>query len=257
MNSNNVNNSVDATSTSRFRRARNEGGRNRRLVKVRRTGRTNIAEEINRSRLPKIVNRGPFPTDMIVRLKYYSRFIISGASPFLVTPEIRLNSAFQPLVGGPTGTVAGFAGASGIYDSYRVESVAVRCGYVNNENFSVSACMIVRDTQPSTSITSFVLAEQVYGSGPSIHKAILGYNTGNGTYNGQYVKFGLGKTVGNQLMYLADRDFASAVTTVPNQVVWGSMLVLSDNAAQNLTNGIFCDVEIEMVTRFFSLKNVM
>jgi len=219
----------------------------------------------NSSRIPSSAGiSGPFSQDEIIKFRYNDRIqVFSAANPFAVV-DFKMNSVWQPRNAGPTGTCSGFNGTAFRYANYRVENFKFRIRVNSNEpNITVGFGVVLNDTQPSTTITSFATALQVLGSPGVYHRSIVGETSGMSRYISPTASVSPAHVVGNPLMYYSDRDFVGTFGTPlitvpiagssPNQAVWASFVLYSDNVGTALTNGVFLDWDAEFVTRAFSV----
>jgi hypothetical protein len=207
---------------------------------------------MNATHVPRIGMKGPFPQDDVVRCRYFERFLVAGAFPFLVV-DFRLNSVWQPRFGGPTGVTAGYPGSVARYASNRVENYKLSIRVASNEpGISVSFAVVFNDSQLSTLITTYQQALTASVSTASMFRSVVGETTGQSVYRSKTISVNPGAIVGNPLMYFSDRDFSAASGALPNQAVWGAFILLSETASINLANGAFLDWDCELRTRFFS-----
>ncbi len=214
-----------------------------------------LIQKLNSARLPKYLGmRGPFPTDELVHIKYKENIVMQGASPFVVV-DYRLNSAYQTRVGGATGTNAGFAGSIARYLSYRVENVKIRFDVIANDSGTPATFgFLCNDTQVSTVLTTWANAQQALSNTGAYAVGSVGEIGGLSVYRSPTFDIPPSSIVGNPLLYYSDRDYTGTSTSNPNQAVWGSMIVVSDASSVNLTNGVVVNMNIELITRFFSLQ---
>ncbi len=229
----------------------------KRTARARKTRANKISEQgllsvMTSSHVPRSAGlSGPFPQSDVVKCRFFNRVTISGAAPFVVF-DLRMNSVWQPQVAGATGVVSGYAGSAARYASYRVEwfkmSIRVVCAEAAN---AVSFCMVLNDTQPSTTITTYQQALTAFGSSATYFRNTVGQISGQPVYRSPQLSLSPGSIVGNPLMYFSDRDFASSTGSNPNQACWASFVALSDSSGVNLTNGVILDIDIEYRTIFF------
>ncbi len=241
MNSNKNGNGKRGKGTARARKTRANKMKEQALINI-----------MNASHVPRSAGlSGPYPQSDSVNCRFFNRITVSGAANFLVV-DFRINSVWQPQVGGVTGTVSGYAGSAARYASYRVEwfkmSIRVVCAEAAN---AVSFAMVLNDTQPSTVITTYQQALTAFGSSASYFRNTVGQISGQPVYRSPQLSISPGSVVGNPLMYFSDRDFASPTGSNPNQAAWASFVALSDATGVNLTSGVILDVDIEYRTIFF------
>jgi len=200
---------------------------------------------------------GPFPNCMEVECVTRFSQIVQGASSFLVTPEFRLNDVFLPYTGSPI-SASGLAGAAGIYDSYHVNSVTFEVDVVSNDGFPMSFGLFLRDTQPSTLITTYNLAKAAIGNGPVIAAGTVSSTAGVSKYRlPRPVKCDISRIVGRPMVYMCDLLYDAPVTTNPTQVVWASFILISPSAIINLVNGCNVTITMRQHTCFYSKKVVL
>ncbi len=210
----------------------------------------------NLSSVPRETNfRNPFPMFEMVPCRFFDRLVVQGAVSFIVL-DFRINSVWQPVLGGATGVVSGYAGAAARYESYRVERYKFSIRVNANENFACSFAVIFSDRQQSTVISTYQQALTAVTSGGHTLSDMVGTTAGSSKYDSRVFTVYPGHVVGNPLMYVADRDFSSSTGANPSQSVWGAFILVSDTSAQNLTNGVFLDWNAEIYTRFFSVLSL-
>jgi len=190
--------------------------------------------------------------------------VMSGASPFLVR-DYRMNSGWQPVPGGLTGTMSMYTSSAIKYAIYRCLTYFLGIAVSNNELFRVGGYVIFSDTQPSTLITSYALAVQYAKAAYACLQFSLGYATGQGRFDTlrRPIKQPIAEVVGNPLDYYASDNYAGTLGrpliavpvagTNPAQTVWASLVVYSDGPGMNLTNGVFLDWESYTRTFLYSL----
>jgi len=224
------------------------------VIRKKMTREEKISHHLLMIRIPKSLGLGgPFTPDEVVRCRYFERIQVAAASPFLVI-DFRMNSVWQPRVGGATGTASGYAGSVIRYASNRVFDFRMTTRVTSNEPaISVSFAMIFSDTQPSTVITTYQQALTAFGSTFSYNRGTVGQTTGMSRYVSPSVKMSPGQVVGDLSMVFSDRDFAAPSGANPNQAVWVSFIAISEIVGINLTNGVFLDYDVEMRTLFFSV----
>jgi len=191
--------------------------------------------------------------------------VVSGASPFLVR-DYRINSGWQPVPGGLTGTMSMYTSSAFKYAIYRALTHYLGIAVNNNELFRVSGYVIFSDTQPSTKITSYALAVQYAKAAFAYLQFSLGYATGQGRFDQlrRPIKNPIAEIVGNPLDYYASDNYAGTLGTPliaipvagtnPAQTVWASFVIYSDGPLQNLTNGVFLDWESYTRILLYSLR---
>jgi len=254
MNYNN-NNKTSTKKLSRNLKLRNRNGKKQRASNA-------LINIVNVSRVPAFsLMKGPFPQDQLVNMHYFSKKVVQGAVSF-ITIDLRINSIWQPEVGGPTGVLSGYNGSAFRYASYRVENFKLCIRVVSNEpNIGMSFAVIFNDTQPSTTISTYQQALTASVSSASLIRGSVGETTGMSRFVSPTVSIPPSSVVGNPLMYYSDRDFSGSLGTPlvaapvagtnPNQAVWGTFILLAESSATNLTNGCFLDWDAEYVTRTY------
>jgi len=201
-----------------------------------------------------LMRNNPFPQQMVRKLKFDFTGFLQGASPFILK-EFSLNSAFSP--DGSASKPSGFNELAAIYNFYRVINCKIYYRVANNEPaIPVQFGVIMRDTQPSTVITTFALAYNALEIAPSTGLNLVGQTTGMAVYRSQEYEIDLGSVVGNRLEYLTDTSYRGLISTAPNQLIWATFVLLGATAATNLTNGALVEISIEMTTMFYS-NNVL
>lgn len=205
--------------------------------------------------------RGPFSQDEIVRFHHFSKVLMAGATSFIIH-EFRVNSVWQPEIGGPTGILSGYNGSAFRYASYRVENIKHKIRVVSNEpNIGMSFGVIFNDTQPSTLISTYQQALTATVGTAAYHRGSVGETTGTSRYVSPTISIHPANIVGNPLMYYSDRDFSGSLGTPliavpiagtnPNQAVWGAFILLAETSTTPLTNGVFLDWDSELNTRVY------
>ncbi len=168
--------------------------------------------------------------------------------------EWRMNSAFSP---DTVGTPSGFNELAAIYNFYRVIGVKFYFRVAANEtSLPVQFGAIARDTQPSTTITTYAKAINSLEVAPSTGINLIGGTTGMSVYRSQEYTLDCGSIVGNRLEYLSDIDYRGLITGQPSQVVWLAFVTCSVASGTNLTNGLYLDMFIILDTIFTSTKVV-
>jgi len=203
------------------------------------------------------------PLHEIIRYSLWDRFVLQGASPFLVR-EYTLNDVWQPFAGGLTGSMSGYNSSAFRYALFKVISSIIKVMLTSNENFGMSFYFIVSDTQPSTLITTYALALK-YGLSSNIaFTGTVGYSTGGSRFVSKPHKVMIADVVANSLAYYGDNTYGGSLGTPliavpvvgvsPNQKIWGALVLVSDVVGQNLTNGAFCDVQLRARTLNYSVR---
>lgn len=202
------------------------------------------------------LSSAPFPLQTRRWLPYIEdTIIIQGAAQFLILERI-INNPFDPnpAVGGIS--ASGFGTYAAAYGSYHVEKAKFRYSVANNEGFGVQFGIILRDGQPSGTITTVALATAALGISPSTGRQTIAQATGNSLYpRTPWMECDPGAVIGNQRSYMSEIDYTASTTASPAQSVWLAFIVISP--AANLTNGVFLNLEIEFMTRFYSLLNAI
>jgi hypothetical protein len=203
-------------------------------------------------KIPKVLrHNAPFPPSMEKNLQFSWEGVLQGASPFLIK-EFELNSAFSPDL---VGTPSGFAEMAAIYNFYKVISAKFYYRVYGNETgLPVRFCCILRDTQPSTIITTYALANDAAEVAPSTKIDIVGQTNGMNIFESQEFKIDCGSLVGQRLEYLASDSYRGLVTAQPAQIVWLAFLLMSISSATNLTNGAIVQIFLTLRTNFYSNK---
>jgi len=235
-----------------IRRGRRGRGRQRRARRGRPAQRIDNQLWSLPTKNPRSVESGPFPNclNVICKTVYFARVVAD--SPFVLV-EFRLNDVFLPYTGSPI-SASGLAGASGMYDSYKVRSVRFRVSVVSNEEFVMSSGVFLRDAQPSTLIGTYQQALSALDNGPVTCRGTVGSLNGMSRYVRTSRNIPISRLVGMPLMYDSDRDYAALVDASPNQIVWGAFILCSDDITQNLTNGVTLQLTMTQHTCFFSKK---
>lgn len=202
-------------------------------------------------RVPKQM-KGPFPYSETIRIRTYFRYVMQGAAPYLVL-DFKLNDVYNPIpASGSLGLSAGYAGSASRYTAYHVQGIQVKISLSCNENFSVTGGLVFSDTQESTVITSYALAERAFVSTGCAHRAQLATQTGQGRSVFPTFKIAPSSILGNPMVYYSDTNFVSSYGSSPAQVVWGAVILISDTILTNLTNGAFVDIDLTQITRNYS-----
>lgn len=244
--------------TNNYRNPRALGLRPRRRNNNQNNNPQNLYGHLNQTRIPKLLSgASPFPPEMTWKLSFVE------ANPALQSPltdyalyEYRINGP-QSVGGGGSNVVAGFAAMAAIYNAYHVTHVSVELEMVNNEpTFELFAGYIFRDEQPSVSITSGTAVRNALEVAPCSETALLGQPSGMSRYTFPKTKIPVGHILGNPLIYEGSLAYASASTTVPNQIIWLGVLLASPGPLLVLANGAILSLRVTMTTRFYSLKTL-
>ncbi len=213
-----------------------------------------LLHNLGQGRLPKdLMGSAPFPGSMTKKMLYHQRLLLQGAVSFVVQ-DYSVNSAFSP---GTSGSCTGFSQLAAIYAAYLVIKVRFRYNVVNNENaLPVYFGCIARDTQPSTTITTWAQANDSLELAPTTGPQAVGETSGQGVYRSKWYTIDPSVIVGNPLQYYGSGSFSGNVTGSPSAIVWVSFILASDLSTTNLTNGAFLDMYLELTTEFFDLKNL-
>jgi len=217
--------------------------------------------KLTNSRIPKsLMGNSPFPPSELINLSYDEPTLVLQGAVSYVVREFRLNSAydFDPLLGG--GTMSGYASAIARYALYHVEHTWIKYTAVSNESSTgtpITFGLIYRDTQPSTTITSYALAQSALGQAPSSGYNMVGTSLGNSVYRSPTYSINPGDIIGKPLTYQAEQGYDGSATTNPVQVIWCAIIVLAPTAVINLTNGLIVSLNVRLRTRFYSLNNTL
>jgi len=203
------------------------------------------------------------PLHEIVNYGFWDRVVVAGAASFVVR-DYRMNSVWQPVVGGATGTLSAYNSSAFRYAIYRALRYALKIQVTCNESFGVSCGVVFSDTQPSTVITTYALALKSLMSSNTGLRGTLGYSTGPGKFVSKLVKTYIADVVGDPLNYYASDNYVATLGTPliavpvagtnPAQTVWASFVVVSDGPGQNLTNGVFLDWQALVNTLNYSVR---
>jgi len=225
-----------------------------RKKKVRRQRRGSIISVAQSTHIPRNVGgTGSWPSEMMLNLVSTLTFNPAGAVPFSVI-DFRLNSIWQPFVGGATGTASGYAGASNIYSNYHVERVTISFTVAANETAnSCSFGFVLNDTQPSTLINTYAKAFTALGSRMCFLRSTIGDTAGTSLFRSRSKAINAGDIVGNPLAYFGGLDFSGSMGANPNQAVWGSFVLMSESASLNITAGVITTIRICQRTRLYGV----
>lgn len=217
----------------------------------------NVYEKLNGDRIPKSLQRAaPFPMSMNRIITFQENILIQSANPYLVK-DYRANSAYDPDAALGGGTLTGFALMANIYQSYHVQKISFKFTVVSNEpSVPVNFGFCLRDKQPSTTYVSWAECQYALSESPTTGCITIGETSGMGVYRSRWHTIKLGTVMGKDITYMADLDYASAVTTNPSQLIWLSFIALGATSATALTNGCILNLKIKFHTRFWSLVNI-
>lgn len=220
----------------------------------------NLNEVLNEARVPRaLMGSSPFPMYMIRKLSFYEpNLVLQNPLASFVLKEWRINSVFDPdpLISG--GTVSGFPQLAAIYQNYRVENFRVRFEVAGNEpGLPLSIGLCFKDAQPSSTVTTYLRAQDALEVDPTTGPHVIGETTGSSVYRSKWITIKPSAILGNPRSYMSDTAYASAVTTNPPQVVWMAFLLNSPSAIINLPNGCVLSIFMQFTTRFYSLRTTL
>jgi len=211
------------------------------------------------SRIPKsLMGNSPFPPFEVVNLSYDEPTLVLNAASSFIVREFRLNSAydFDPLLGG--GTMSGYNAMVARYSTYHVEGTKIKYTVVSNEPaLPVTFGIIYRDTQPSTTITSYALAQSALAQAPTSGYQMVGQTTGMSVYRSPTYRLSPSDVIGKPLTYNSEQGYDGQAGSNPLQLIWCAIIVLGITSATNLTNGIILSLNAKLRTRFYSLNNTL
>lgn len=209
-------------------------------------------EQLMDLKVPKsLSSTSPFPNDMTRKLLFHTVGVSGGAASFFIY-ELRCNAAYQP--DGASSPPA-FSQLAAIYNSYKVTHVRVRFNIASNEPaVPVFFGLIFRDSQPSTTLTTYSLAVEALTIAPTSGPELVGETSGMSVFKSKWFKVMPAAIVGNALDYFGSTTFEGGSSSNPTDLVWVALVMYSYASGTNLTNGAFRDLYLEMTTRFYSLK---
>jgi len=234
-----------------FRGRGRRGGR--RNAVGRRKFRRAQASELPKPRIPKSLGRsGPVPTSIDLVMGYSSSILITNPVAAFTTRDFRINSPFSPdpLV---AGSVTGLPSLAALYSMMRVINFRYTYSVVNIEpTNALSFYWTFKDTQPSLGITSYNKAVEFNSFSPSTPIRSLGGAGGNNRFIGRVQKVNPASVLGEPQSYFFEKDYTSSLTANPVQILWGSFVLMDENATTFLTTGVSLQFKFMYTVRFFS-----
>jgi len=235
-----------------FRGRGRRGGR-RNTVRRRQVRRTQESQPSLKPRIPRSLGRtGPVPTSMDLTLNYSSNIIVTNPVAAFAVRDFRINSPFSPdpLV---AGSVTGLPSLANLYSMMRVINFRFQYSVVSIEpTNALSFYWTFKDAQPSLGITTYNKAVEYNSFSPGTPLRSLGGATGNNRFQSRVQKLNPASVLGEPASYFSDRDFSSSLTANPAQILWGSFVLLDENATTFLTTGVILQLKFMYTVRLFS-----
>lgn len=198
----------------------------------------------------------PFPPAVEVDLVFHSHvnFMNTGAASFTYV-EYKVNDGFDPeaIVGGTQ--PAGWNAMGAIYGLAKVLAVAadIQCVNLETDN-ALTVGWILNDEQLSTTLTTVDRIKDALEVSPSSGPILLGTRDGDNIKYIRHPFIKLGDVIGNRSIYDGDTSYAQAINTSPSQLIWGLLVVYSDDDTVTIPLGIAYDVKLTMKIRFYSVR---
>jgi len=144
-----------------------------------------------------------------------------------------------------------------IYGFYIVENFKVRFNLAANEPAEpVFFGLIFRDIQPSTTVTTYALAQNCLEIGPCTQSNLIGETTGSSVYRSRWYTITPDQVLGASVSYYGNANYSAAVTANPTAILWCAFIMYSIAAGTNLTNGAFLQIKLKFKTRFYSTATI-
>lgn len=195
----------------------------------------------------------PFPASRLLNLMVKTDGPLQAAAPFLVVESRLMSLAGQGFLGG-TGTlttsITGLIDASA-YALGRALNFKFEASIVSAEGVQIDAItLILSDTQPSTVITSYALAQSATINYLHTKTRKLGIVSGNPVFQMNNLKTSPRQIVKDNII-ADDRDFVCTLFPAAAnaaQELWAAFILTSTTAATNLTTGV--DITVTIQTRY-------
>lgn len=228
-------------------------------VRIKMNGNVNLTkyEEYYLPNIPRSLQQAsPFPPAMIKDFPAKFTYAAQAGATFSVR-DYQINSMFNlDSSGGTTNSYSGTTAVSGIYDIYHVLATSVRVTLLGADSTQeITACIIFRDVQPSTVITTRAQAIQASEVQPASRLITA---TSVAGMNRAVVTTGwvdIGDVLGNPLSYASDVAYTANFGSDPNNKYWMDILTWSTGGTASVTGAILL-VEIQSIIRFFSLRSL-
>lgn len=252
---------------NQFNRNQRRGNNNNNRLRRKRNNKQTVAQKqnafleiMNHTKVPRaLAHNTPFPPKMKRVMRYIDPTLIlkNPGSSFLVR-EFKVNDLFDPdpLIGG--GSVSGYTELSAIYGRNLVTHASVELRVTSIEPLEVlNYYIIYRDAQPSTIITSPLLAESSAETAPATHIVQTGQANAMSKAVIPRIKIPLASVLGRPLEYLTNMNFTAASGSSPNQQIWMAIVVYGYLGTTNITNGAACVISIDFTVEWFSGQRVL
>jgi hypothetical protein len=231
---------------------------NRRRRNGRQGTENNEYERLISTSIPKsLMGSSPFPPQMIRKLVYYepNLAIAPGAVSFFIR-DWRMNSAYDPdpAVGG--GSLVGFTQLAAIYNIYQVIRYRFRYEVTSAEaNQALQFGWCMRDYQPSTTATTYAMAQDLLEQSPTTGPHMVSQIAGQPVYRSPWYKIHPAAVVGNELLYMSTAGYSAVINSNPASVVWNSFVLMADGSSGTIPNGVVLTLFMEMTVRFYSASS--
>ena len=169
--------------------------------------------------------------------------------------EFKVNSPYDPEAAVTGNQPAGFNSIMAFYLYCLVEGCSVEIQIANREiDVDIVAGWILRDGQPSSTINDRDSAILSLGVGPRVAPKLLANTNGmnRAVLRQPYIQNAA--ILGNPLAYQGGQSFSCAANADPAQVLWGALIIYSEEAGIFMPNGVSYEITIKMKTKFYSLR---
>ncbi len=175
--------------------------------------------------------------------------LLQSANSYIVD-EVRINDLYAPY---STQTPDYYAPLALMYNHYRVEKIRFKFEIVTNEpSVPVNFGIVCRDGQPSLAVASYANAVNILEAYPTTGSYMLGQTTGMSVFRSKWYEISMSQILGSQLEYEGSASFRGGSATSPTQLLWLGLVAYSRSSASALTNGLFVDLHIEFLAKWYS-----
>ena len=196
------------------------------------------------------------PTELVKTFEFRptTTILATGTADYAVA-EYKLNSPYDPEQISGGSQPAGFNSIMAFYNYCLVEGVSVKLQVANREpEVNITVGWVLRDSRPTTLINDRDSAILTFGVGPRVEPKLLGTSAGQNRATLVQPYISLPSILGNPYGYQGGINYVCAANTDPSQLLWGAVVMYSEEGAIFLPNGITYELVISMKTKFFSLR---
>ena len=194
-------------------------------------------EKLMDSKVPRnLMGSSPFPPSMTRKLLFhYLATVQDAANPFKLV-EFRINAAYRP---DNATSPDGFNELAKIYNIYKVTHCRFKCNVASNEpSTPVFFGTILRETQPSTVITTYVHAQQAIEQAPTTGPNLVGETTGQSISRGKWYSIAPSAILGNAMDYYGSTLYTGTSSSNPTNLVWLAFIAYTYSSGVDLTNDL-------------------